>query len=175
MACNSYTLSGLNTSCRESSLGGIKQVFFALIDDVKGVTVTGDKITNIEMADGKKFHQYRLLKNTGSLTSTLNVSDTAASYFTNEVTLQFFKQETSKRIEIMSLLMSEVAAIVQDANGIYWYLGKDMPIEATAGVAETGTNASDGNRYEITLSDTSRELPFEVDADVLNDIVDLIA
>lgn len=175
MACNSYTLTGLAGQCKESSLGGIKQVFFALADDVKGVTVTGDKITNIEMADSKKFKQYRLLKNTGSLTSTLNVSDNAASYFTNEITLQFFKQETTKRIEIMALLMSETVAIVQDSNGTYWYLGKDMPIEATAGTAETGQNAGDANVYNITLSDTSRELPFEIDADVLNDIVDLIA
>lgn len=175
MACGTYTLSGLNTACKESSLGGIRRVYFALADDVSDVTVTADKITAITMVDGKKFKEYKLLKNTGSLTSTLNVSDTAASYFTNEVTLQFMKQETAKRIEIMSLLMAETVAIVQDANGAYWYMGKDYPITATAGTAETGTAAGDSNRYEITLSDDSKELPYEVENTVLNDIVDLVA
>lgn len=175
MACGTYTLSGLNTACKESSLGGIRRVYFALADDVASVTVTADKITAITMVGDKKFKEYKLLKNTGSLTSTLNVSDTAASYFTNEVTLQFMKQETAKRIEIMSLLMAETVAIVQDANGAYWYMGKDYPITATAGTAETGTAAGDSNRYEITLSDDSKELPYEVENTVLNDIVDLVA
>lgn len=175
MACGTYTLNGLNTACKESSLGGIRRVYFALADDVAEVTVTADKITGITMADGKKFKEYKLLKNTGSMTSTLNVSDTAASYFTNEITLQFMKQETAKRIEIMSLLMAETVAIVQDANGTYWYMGKDYPITATGGTAETGTAAGDANRYELTLSDDSKELPYEVNADILTDIVDPIA
>lgn len=175
MACNSYTLAGLNTACKESSFGGIKEVLIALYDDVDAVSVGETNLLTPSMASGKKFKQYKLLKSTGGLTSTLNTSETSASYFTNEVTLQFMKMETSKRIEIMALMMSACAVIVKDANGKYWYLGKDNYVECSAGTATTGTAASDANHYELTLSDTSAELPYEVDSTVIPTIVDEVA
>lgn len=176
MACNSYTLTGLNTVCKENSFGGIKEVLIALYDDVASVSVaTGTTLLTPTMASGKKFKQYKLLKSTGGLTSTLNTSETSSSYFTNEVTLQFMKMETSKRIEIMALMMSACAVIVKDANDKYWYLGKDNYVECSAGSATTGTAASDANHYELTLSDTSVELPYEVDASVISSIVDEVA
>lgn len=170
MACNSYTLAGLNTICKESSFGGIKEVYVALYDDVSAVTVdnSSNTITGITMVDsGVTFHQYKLLKSTGGLTSTLNTSETSTSYFTNEVTLQFMKMETKKRLEIMALMMAACVVIVKDANNKYWYLGKDNYVECSAGSATTGTAASDANHYELTLSDTSAELPYEVDATVM--------
>jgi len=176
MACNSYTLTGLNTICKESSFGGIKEVLIALFEDVASTSVDGD--TNLltpTMVSGKKFKQYKLLKSTGSLTSTLNTSETTTSYFTNEVALQFMKMETSKRMEIMALMMSACAVIVKDGNNKYWYLGKDNYVECSAGSAQTGTAASDANHYELTLSDTSAELPYEVDSTVIPSIVDEVA
>lgn len=176
MACNSYTLTGLNTICKETSFGGIKEVLIALYDDVTAVSVaSGTSLLTPTMASGKKFKQYKLLKSTGGLTSTLNTSETTTSYFTNEVTLQFMKMETSKRIEIMALMMSACAVIVKDANDKYWYLGKDNYVECSAGSATTGTASSDANHYELTLSDTSAELPYEVDSTVIPTIIDEVA
>lgn len=176
MACNSYTLTGLNTICKENSFGGIKEVLIAPYDDVASVSVaSGTNLLTPTMASGKKFKQYKLLKSTGGLTSTLNTSETSASYFTNEVTLQFMKMETSKRMEIMALMMSACAVIVKDANNKHWYLGKDNYVECSAGTATTGTASSDANHYELTLSDTSAELPYEVDASVIDSITDEVA
>lgn len=178
MACNSYTLTGLNTICKETSFGGIKEVLISPYEYVSAITVsTGDTpmISNITMASGKTFSQYKLLKSTGGLTSTLNTSETSTSYFTNEVTLQFMKMETSKRIEIMALMMSACAVIVLDANNKYWYLGKDNYVECSAGSATTGTASSDANHYELTLSDTSAELPYEVDSTIISNIMTPVA
>ena len=176
MACNSYTLTGMNTICKEASFGGIKEVLIAPYDDVASTAVaSGTSLLTPTMESGKKFKQYKLLKSTGGLTSTLNTSETSASYFTNEVTLQFMKMETSKRIEIMALMTSACAVIVKDANDKYWYLGKDNYVECTAGSAQTGTAASDSNHYELTLTDTSSELPYEVDSSVISSILDEVA
>lgn len=176
MACNSYTLAGLNTACKEPSFGGIKEVLVALYDDVASTSVdSGTSMLTPVMVSGKTFHEYKLLKSTGSLTSTLNASETSASYFTSEVTLQFMKMETAKRIEIMSLMMAACAVIVKDSNNKYWYLGKDNYVECSAGSATTGTASSDANHYELTLTDTSVELPYEVPASVISDIVSEIA
>lgn len=176
MACSSYTLSGLDTACKEASFGGIKEVYIAQFEDVASVSVDGTThMLTPTMVSGKKFKQYKLLKSTGSLTSTLNTSDTSTSYFTNEVALQFMKMETSKRIEIMALMMSSCAVIVKDTNDKYWYLGKDNYVECTAGTATSGTAVSDANHYELTLTDTSAELPFEVPAEAMADIFDPVA
>lgn len=176
MACNSYTLAGLNTACKEASFGGIKEVLVALYEDVESTSVdSGTSMLTPTMVSGKTFHQYKLMKSTGALTSTLNTSETSASYFTNEVTLQFMKMETSKRLEIMALMMSACAVIVQDANGKYWYLGKDNYVECSAGSAQTGTAAGDSNHYELTLTDTSAELPYEVPASVISSIITEVA
>ena len=176
MACSSYTLSGMNVVCKENSFGGIKEVLIAPYEDVASVSVaTGTSLLTPTMESGKKFKQYKLLKSTGGLTSTLNTSETTASYFTNEVTLQFMKMETTKRIEIMALMMTACAVIVRDSNDKYWYLGKDNYVECSAGSATTGTAASDSNHYELTLSDTSAELPYEVDSTVISSIVDEVA
>lgn len=176
MACNSYTLTGLNTICKETSFGGIKEVLIAPYDDVASVSVaSGTNLLTPTMESDKKFKQYKLLKSTGGLTSTLNTSETSASYFTSEVTLQFMKMETSKRMEIMALMMSSCVVIVKDSNNKYWYLGKDNYVECSAGTATTGTATSDANHYELTLSDTSSELPYEVDASVIDSITDEVA
>lgn len=176
MACNSYTLTGLNTICKEASFGGVKEVLIALYEDVASTAVDGEThLLTPTMVSGKKFLQYKLLKSTSGLTSTLNTSETSASYFTNEVTLQFMKMETKKRIEIMALMMSACAVIVKDANDKYWYLGKDNYVECSAGTATTGTASSDSNHYELTLQDTSAELPYEVNPEVIGSIMDPVA
>ena len=171
-----YTLTGMNVTCKEASFGGVKEVLIALYDDVadKPVSEETHLLTPV-MVSGKKFLQYKLLKSTCGLTSTLNTSETSSSYFTNEVTLQFMKMETSKRIEIMALMMSACAVIVKDANDKYWYLGKDNYVECSAGTATTGTASGDSNHYELTLQDTSAELPYEVDPTVIANIMDPVA
>lgn len=176
MSCNSRTLSGLNAQCKQPSFGGIKQVLVALYEDVSGVTIDSEtSLATPIMVSGKKFKQYKLMKNTGSLTSTLNVSETSAPYITTECVIQFMKQETSKRLEVMALMLSNCAVIVEDANGKYFYLGLDNYVECSAGEAATGTAASDSNHYSLTLTDTSAELPFEVDASVIPSIIDEVA
>ena len=163
MSCSTYTLAGLNVGCKDS-LGGIKEVYIA---DYGNVTTALDenssKITSITMASNTKFKTFKFRKNTGALTSTLQTSETAGNYFQNELTLQFMKMETHKRLQIMALLMNECVVIVKDVNGKYWFLGYDNPVEASAGTAQTGTAAGDLNGYDVTLTDQSVALPYEVD------------
>jgi hypothetical protein len=75
--------------------------------------------------------------------------------------------ETAKRVEITALAQNELVLIIKDANGKYWLLGKDEPVMATAGEGVSGTARSDRNGYSITLQDTSLEMPYEVEADVV--------
>ena len=60
------------------------------------------------------------------------------------------------------LFSNKLAVIVKDCNGVYWYLGKDEPVVSSAGTGETGTARSDGNKYTVTLQDTSLSYPYEI-------------
>lgn len=137
-------------------------VYIANYSDVSGITITDGEVTAITMASGQTFSKYYFRRNTASMTSTLNVDVTNGSTVSTDVVLSFLRQETAKRLEISALSIGELILLVEDANGKVWYLGKDMPVMASAGGAESGTAYTDGNRYTITLQDNSMDYPYEV-------------
>lgn len=153
-------------------MGGILEVLIANADDVTGVTLSEGIISTISMATTAKFKRYTFPKNTGSLTSTYNIDRASGvQYVSSELLLQFNRMETQKRVEITALALGDLVCIVKDANGKYWYLGKDEPVSASASDGQTGTARADANRYTITLLDESKEMPYEVDASIVDALV----
>lgn len=153
-------------------MGGIVEVMIANFADVNSVTITDGQISAISMASSAKFKRYTFSKNTGSLTSTYTLDPASGVRFvTSDLLLQFNRMQTQARIEITALALGDLACIVKDANGKYWYLGKDEPVNASASDGQTGTSRSDANRYTITLQDNSQEMPYEVDASIVDALV----
>ena len=173
MACKSFALSGTAIPCKDN-MGGIREVYIIKSGDIaaKALNTEQSQIATITLNEGSKFKTYKFRKGTGSMTSTAS-SDEAIGNFsvTTELALQFSKMETSKRLEIMALCLEDVEVIVYDWNGRYWYLGFDFPVTATSATAQTGTASTDLNGYNVTLSDTSSEFPFEVPASIVADLI----
>ena len=196
MACT-QTLKGIILDC-ETSVGGIKEVYIAHYEDVKGVTVgstikldsnpeaepvtvdsnpeaepvtlPGDMITAIDAAG--KFERYQFRKQTGSMTSTLNVDEVAGiNYVSTELSLVFTKMETKKRVEIAALAVGQLAVIVKDGNNKFWFLGFDDYVSSTAGSGNTGTAKGDSNNYSITLKDESDSYPYEVHPSIIEALI----
>ena len=156
------TLTGLPLAC-ERSKGGIKKIYIANYADVESVDVVEGEIATITMKQGKKFKPYSFRKETGSMTSTLNVDEkTGLNYVSTELNLVFTKLETIKRMEISSLSLGQLAVIVEDCNGNFHYLGKDDYVSVSAGTAQTGTAKGDASSYNLTLKDESDEFPFPI-------------
>ena len=178
-SCNNYALAGLSKSC-DLNKGGVSEIFIARYDDVTGVTastgsttsgLSGENvITAIGMSGSTKFIKYYVRKNVAYFTSTLNVTDEGGAYVSTELFLQFSRMEAKKRTEMVALSLNDMAVIVKDANGLYWYLGKNEPVTATAGEGATGTNREDSNHYSITLTDTSDDFPYQVDPAIIESI-----
>ena len=172
MSC-SQVLNGIAADC-QTNVGGVREVYIANYDDVSAVTLdeTSNMIKTITMADSAKFKKYAFKKNTSSMTSTLNVDPAnGINFVQTDLSLVFAKQETVKRMEIAKLSLGELRVIVLDANGKYWFLGKEEFVSATAGTAETGTNRTDGNKYTITLTDYSASYPYEVDPTIVAELI----
>lgn len=173
MACT-QTLTGIPASC-DFNQGGIVVAYIANYSDVK--TVSLDEVSNmiktITMNTEAKFKTYNFKKGTGSMSSTLNVDPAnGINFVQTDLVLQFAKMETAKRIEIAALAVGELAVIVKDANGKYWYLGYSEPVTATAGASQTGTARTDGNNYSITLTDYFETYPYEVDPEALTTVIE---
>ena len=188
MAYCIQTLKGITLDCSHS-LGGIKTVYIANYNDVtdikynastgsttgstSGATYTGDTITGITMASGAVFKPYQFRKQTGSLTSTLTVDETAGvNYVSTELSLVFTKMETKKRIELSALSVGQLAVIVEDSNGTFWYLGKDDYVSATSGTGQSGVAKGDGNSYNIVLRDESDTYPYEITKEAVEAVIE---
>lgn len=170
MACN-QTLTAILKDC-SPSMGGIVEVMFANKEDVKEVTLAEDLLTAITMAESKKFVKFQFARNTGSMSSNYTIDPTTGVKFvTTDLVLVFNRMETSKRVAIKALMQNDLVAIVKDANGKYWYLGYDEPLNATAGDGLTGTARADRNGYSATLQDNSHEMPYEVNPDIVAALV----
>lgn len=176
--CDSQILTDILVGCKDS-MGGIKKVFVAEYADAapnyeiaEGADITTAEY-NAQTTDGiwKKF-EFR--KGTSAMDSTITVDDTnGITYVQTDVTLQFNKLDTTKRLAISALMFQNVAVVVVDQNGMYWGLGIDNPVTLTAGTANTGTAYSDANGYNITLTDMSRYLPMAVTSE-LKDALDAL-
>lgn len=170
MACP-QTLSGIAKDC-EPSIGGIKVAYIANFDDVTAVTVSSEVISAITMQSSAKFKKYEFRRGTSNFVSTLNVDPaTGTNFVSTDITFIFSRMETAKRVEMAALAQGDLAIIVEDMNGKFWFFGKDEAVSASAGSGETGTARTDANQYSVTLQDNAKTFPYEVDADIIAGLI----
>lgn len=173
MNCTSYTLSGLNAGCKDS-VGGVAKIWLAEKERIQWLIDTSTHTIKPELSQVSDFNVYNIRRGSASMTSTLTTNENAGSYFTTEITMNFLKMETSKRLEVMAMLMGQCTGVVKDRNGKYWAIGVEYPLEGSAGTGETGTAIGDANQYTVTISVDETELPYEItDSAVIADLEDI--
>lgn len=172
MAC-SQTLSGIPRDC-EPNAGGIKEIFIANADDVTAVTLdsTGAEISGITMASGKKFKKFYFKPGQAGVTFS-GVFNEAGEYAGEDgvLTMNFGRMDTTKRVQVAALSMSELVVIYKDMNGKNWYLGYDAPVLRNGGDSTPGQAHTDFNHYGIQLHSQDNQLPFELDDTTLAGVI----
>lgn len=179
MAC-SRTLTGIAMECTPSK-GGIVEAY--VTNWAEGIFKydtdsgsTGDveipkTITGITDSASTVWQKLAFRKNISNYTSTMNIDDAnGVQYVSTDINLIFNKMQTSSRIAINAMALTGLALVVKDANGKYWGFGATEPVMLTAGSGESGTAATDANRYSVTLTDTDAFLPMELTADAVAEI-----
>lgn len=180
MAICTQTLGGISLDCTTSQ-GGIKSVWIADYSSVVPSVAKVDpdvieyngnkdeykKVTGFTEGSIDLFKKYEFRRGTASLTETHTADETTGNNFvTAELSLVFTKKDTAKRVEMAALSVGQLAVIVLDSNGKYWYMGIDDYVSASAGGSESGTAKSDRNAYTITLKTESNSYCYEVDPSV---------
>ncbi len=161
MSC-AFTYSGIASECLDN-IGGIKAVYIGNHADII-ITPSETGAATVELATGgNALKRYNMRRLVSSMTSTYNVDQAAGtSYFQTDLTLVFNKMSATKWVEIKAVSKGELAVIVEDSNGVFYVLGTDYPVSASAGTSQTGTALADQNGYNITLTDMSNDLPYTV-------------
>jgi len=168
------SLTGIPYAC-ETNLAGVKRLYLIDWNHVNSVTLdaSNNSISGISLENSEKFKKYVFAKNTGALTKTLTKDESKGTkYYLNEFTCNFNRMDPVKRKELETLASGQIAAIVEDMNGFYWFLGKDNYTTVTALTAQSGATTDDGNFYTLTIQDKSGQLPYTIDSSAIDGILE---
>jgi len=168
MACN--TITSILKGC-DNNIGGITSIYINDQDNVSGPILTTDWVITDFGTLADPFIPFEFRRNTGMYTEEAAIDlVNGSSFVTQTVTLIFHRREAakSKSIKILGEGQRDLALVVGDANGKYWYFPK---AQLTAVAEGSGTAKADGSKYSITFVAENENLAFEVDADIIPDII----
>lgn len=190
MACKSFKLTNINTSCG-ANIPSIKKMWIGQFESFSSTSLNYVQIEDPDNPgsyidytdeDGNKviesisgltldtthydyWVEFGFRKNTCSASSEMTVNDNGSHYFTNSLNMVLAKQDTAKRLNIQSIASGDCAAIYVDGNGIYWMIGLNDPVNLTTATSTTGTTISDNNQYDLVLSEISANMPIQIVGD----------
>jgi hypothetical protein len=156
MACaltQSYTL-----DCKDS-IGGLKAVWFAAIEDIDTWTGSAGTYTAVTMDAGKYFWKYDLVKESSNFAEAVNTNvQNGTVFYAQTLEIILNKLQVNTRNEILLLAKNRLVALVQDNNDKTWVLGYDNGLDITGGGSATGTAFGDRNGYTLTFTGNEKEL-----------------
>jgi hypothetical protein len=164
MACT--TLTAITKGC-DNNIGGITAIY---INDMDNITSTTED-TATWMIDAQTvstpYESFEFRRNTGNFTedSAIDLAN-GSSFVTGTITLMFHRREASKSkaIKILGEGQRDLAVIIKDANGKYWY----FPFAQLTATAEgSGTAKADGSKYSVTFVAENEFLAKEVDSAII--------
>jgi NACalpha-BTF3-like transcription factor len=168
MSCT--TLIGITKGC-DNNIGGITAIY---INDMDNITSTTED-TATWMIDAQAvstpYEVFEFRRNTGNFTEEAAIDlVNQSSFYTQTITLMFARREASKSkaIKILGEGQRDLAVIIKDANGKYWY----FPTAQLTAVAEgSGTAKADGSKYSVTFVAENEFLAKEVDPTIIAGLI----
>ena len=159
-------LEGIQKSCDNNS-GGIYQVWFIPQEQIATVTSNTTypayQVTAITLSPVTPvFEGYFIRRNTSNYTEE-QAADliNGSTFVTQTLNLVFHRREMAKShaLKILASGQQYLAAVVLDANGLYWYFPY---LQMTATGEGSGVARADGSKYTVTLVAENEFLAYEV-------------
>jgi len=171
MSCT--TIEAIIKGC-DNNIGSITKIY---INDQDNVTV--DPSTDIDLATWTitamtvtaDFEEFEFRRNTSNYTEEAAIDlINGSSFVTQTINLMFHRREgaKSRAIKILGEGQRDLAVIVLDGNGKYWYFEK---VQVTAYGEGSGTAKADGSKYSLVLTSEAENLAYEVDPDVIPTVI----
>ncbi len=176
MACTALT-KGRGLDCNRIS-GGIKNIYFAVYDQVTSIPQTAGEITDLEMGTND-LYKYVMPLGVSSLTDTIVGSRENGTYYQTpsvNIILNRLTKEDQNQIKLLAQTKTIIFAELNEtlaANGhnVIVGLGVSNGMELNAGTMDSGAAWGDRNGYTLTF-DGMEALPFPMVADYTTDPFD---
>jgi hypothetical protein len=148
-----YTL-----DCKDS-IGGLKEVYFAAVEDVASWTGSAGTYTAVTMESGKYFWKYELVKESSNFAEAVNTNvQNGTVFYTQTLEIILNKLQVNTRNEILLLAKNNLVVLVKDNNDAIWILGFANGLDMTGGGSATGTAFGDRNGYTLTFTGNEKDL-----------------
>ena len=165
MSCT--TLTTITKGC-DNNIGGITSI---LINDMENLGTLTIDTANWEVTSFgtlvDEFVALEFRRNTGSYTEELqNDFVNGSQFYLQTINLMFHRREAakSKAIKILGEGQRDLALVVGDANGKYWYFPNAQLSAVTEG---SGQAKADGSKYAVTFVAENEFLAYEVDSSLI--------
>ena len=168
MSCT--TLTAITKGC-DNNIGGITAIYINDMDNVGIPTIDQTAYMVDAQTVTEPYEVFEFRRNTGNFTEESAVDfANGSSFVIATITLMFHRREASKSkaIKILSEGQRDLAIIVKDANGKYWY----FPFAQLSATAEgSGTAKADGSKYSVTFIAENENLAYEVDPTIIAGLI----
>lgn len=149
---NCILTEGIPIECMDNT-GGIKNVFIAPYEDETVFTYDTDNsiltVTNV----GLTFYEFKFRPQTSSYSEEGTHSvENGTNFWTQALAMIFHKMDSTKRNTILLLAQTSMHVVVEDQNGLYWWLGLANGANTTASTNSAGQAYGDLNGYNITIT-----------------------
>jgi len=164
MACT--TLASITKGCT-NNIGGIVSVYLNDQTNITGTTVDTANWEVTAITKSAPFVEFQFARNVGNYTEDGQISpENGSTFYKQTVMLKLFLREASKSkaINIAGEGQRELAIVVGDANGNFWYFENAQLATDTGG---SGTAKADGSNYEISFTSESLHKAYEVDPTII--------
>ena len=169
MACTALT-KGRGLDCNRIS-GGIKNIYFAVFDQVTSIPQTAGEITDLEMGTND-LYKYVMPLGVSSLTDTIVGSrENGTIYYTPtcNIILNRLTKEDQNQIKLLGATKTIIFAelnetLVSSGNNVIVGLGSVNGMELNAGTMDSGAAWGDRNGYTLTF-DGLEKAPFPMVVD----------
>lgn len=150
MACVSFS-GGIAKDC-ENNIGGLTKVYLTDFDNITGITQSGGTVSSITMAAMTDFYEFEFNRNSATFTEDLVKSVEAGSaLFEQTLTLTIPRRDVTKRNTLSLMTQRDLAVIIKDSNGLFWYPGQVEGMYLSESTSTSGTAKADGSNYVLTL------------------------
>jgi hypothetical protein len=168
MACT--TLTAITKGC-DNNIGGITAIYINDMDNITSTTIDSASYMVDAQVVSSNYEAFEFRRNTGNFTEETAIDfANGSSFVTGTISLMFHRREASKSkaIKILSEGQRDLAIIVKDANGKYWY----FPFAQLSATAEgSGTAKADGSKYSVTFIAENENLAYEVDPTIIAGLI----
>lgn len=167
MACVSFS-GGIAKSC-DNNIGGLTHLYITDFDNIVSYTQSGGTVSAITMASQSKFYEFSFNRNSATFTEDLVKSvESGSALFEQTCTVTIPRRDVAKRNTLALLTQRDLAVIVKDSNGLYWYPGAVEGMYLSESTSTSGTAKADGSNYVLTLKGFEQDRSYGVASGIIS-------